>query len=74
MDARTALTHHSKYLLNFEKKEILEFEEIFFFNTKELPIEPEEIVSELLDNFGFDNDKNEYITKVGQHIAYRYEI
>jgi len=42
MDPRTALTHHSKYLLNFEKKEILEFEEIFFFNTKELPIEPEE--------------------------------
>ena len=27
-----------------------------------------------VDNNGFDNDKNEYITEEGHHIAYRYEI
>jgi dual specificity tyrosine-phosphorylation-regulated kinase 2/3/4 len=27
-----------------------------------------------VDNNGFDNDKNEYITEEGQHIAYRFEI
>ena len=27
-----------------------------------------------VDNNGFDNDKNEYITQVGNHIAYRFEI
>jgi dual specificity tyrosine-phosphorylation-regulated kinase 2/3/4 len=73
MDPKTALMHHSKYLLEFEKTEILDFEEIFFFNTKALPIEADDVLLEA-SNFGFDNDKNEYITKVGQHIAYRYEI
>ena len=64
MDPKTALMHHSKYLLDFEKTEILDFEEIFFFNTKQMPIEPDDFMSEAT-NFGFDNDNNEYITKTG---------
>jgi hypothetical protein len=27
-----------------------------------------------VDNFGFDNEDNEYITQEGSHFAYRYEI
>ena len=27
-----------------------------------------------IDNYGFDNDKNEYVCDKGDHIAYRFEI
>ena len=27
-----------------------------------------------IDNFGFDNDKNEYICEEGDHFSYRFEI
>ena len=66
--------HYSKFLLDFEKQEILDFEIVYWINTdmkkaKKL-LEPPNGV----ENNGFDNDKNEYIAQVGGHIAYRYEI
>lgn len=61
--------------MDLEKTEILEYETIYWININERkaqkgpPITPDGI-----DNNGFDNDKNEYITEVGNHIAYRFEI
>lgn len=75
MDPRTALINFSKYLMDIEKTEILEYETIYWININERktqkgpPITPDGI-----DNNGFDNDKNEYITEVGNHLAYRFEI
>lgn len=73
MDARETLVHFSKYLLEFEKTEILEIDTIYYINTTEVnkksmgtPDGPE--------NDGFDNDKGEYNCDVKDHINYRYEV
>jgi dual specificity tyrosine-phosphorylation-regulated kinase 2/3/4 len=75
MDPRTAVINFSKYLLDFEKTEILDYDCIYWFNLSDRkaqkgpPTTPDGV-----DNNGFDNDKNEYITEEGCHIAYRFEI
>ena len=75
MDPRTAVIHFSKYLMEIEKQEILDFDTIYWFPINERkaskgpPHTPDGV-----DNNGFDNDKNEYITEEGCHVAYRYEI
>ena len=75
MDPRLALIHFSKYLLEFEKSEILEYETIYFLNINFRKNKPQSRQSpDGIDNNGFDNDKNEYITEEGEHLAYRYEI
>lgn len=73
MDPRTAMMQLSKYLLDYEKTEILEYDTVYFINLLErkgsklmTPDGPE--------NGGFDNDKGEYICDVHDHIAYRFEI
>tara|TARA_B110000285_G_C15045703_1_gene574186 strand:- start:267 stop:548 length:282 start_codon:yes stop_codon:yes gene_type:complete len=72
MDPSTAITYYGKSLNPYEQSEILNYETIYFLNIKNPPKQPSE--SEEANNFGFDNDKNEYISEVGQHIAYQYEI
>jgi dual specificity tyrosine-phosphorylation-regulated kinase 2/3/4 len=72
MDPPTALTYYCKSLNTYEQSEIINYETIYFFNINHPAKEPSE--SEEANNFGFDNDKNEYISEVGQHIAYQYEI
>lgn len=75
MDPRQAVINFSKYLMEIEKTEILEYETIYWFPLQERqrqkgpPATPDGV-----ENNGFDNDKNEYITEEGQHIAYRFEI
>jgi len=73
MEPRAALLHLSKCLLDYEKTEILEYDQIYFINLMErknkvlsTPDGPE--------NGGFDNDKGEYICDMHDHIAYRFEI
>jgi dual specificity tyrosine-phosphorylation-regulated kinase 2/3/4 len=73
MEPRSAMMHLSKYLLDYEKTEILEYDTVYFINLLErkgnkltTPDGPE--------NGGFDNDKGEYICDVHDHIAYRFEI
>lgn len=65
--------HLGKCLLDYEKTEILEYDQIYFINLMErknkvlsTPDGPE--------NGGFDNDKGEYICEMHDHIAYRFEI
>ena len=74
MDPRTAVINFSKHLLEFEKSEILEYDTIYFFNIKERKNNKAPSTPDGVENNGFDNDKNEYITSEGNHIAYRYEI
>ena len=75
MDPRTAVINYSKYLLEFEKTEIIDFDKVYFLpitfrqNSKRPLTTPDGV-----DNNGFDNDKNEYITQNGNHFAYRFEI
>lgn len=73
MDPRSALVHLSKYLLDYEKSEILEYETIYFINLLERKgagiVTPDGV-----ENNGFDNDKGEYICDIHDHISYRFEI
>ena len=64
MDARETLLHFSKFLLESEKLEILDFETIYYINTLERPI----TCPDGPENDGFDNDKQEYICGVKDHI------
>lgn len=74
MDPRTALLNLSKHLNEYEKPEILDYETIYYLNCQES--KSSRVVSpDGTDNFGFDNDKGEYIfCEVHDHIAYRYEV
>ena len=75
MDPRTVVINYSKFLMEYEKNEILDYETIYWFNVQDRkakkgpPTTPDGV-----ENNGFDNDKNEYITDEGEHIAYRFEI
>jgi hypothetical protein len=53
MEARETLLHFSKFLLESEKLEILDFETIYYINTFERPISSPDGP----ENDGFDNDK-----------------
>jgi len=77
MDTRTALKCFYMHLLDFEKTEILEYDTVYWFNIedrKSSSKSPSPSYSRAggIDNNGFDNDKQEYMTEEGDHIAYRF--
>lgn len=75
MDPRSVLIHFSKYLLECEKSEILDYEVVHFLDiNKRMENNVADYTPDGPDNNGFDNDKNEYITNEGEHIAYRFEV
>ena len=74
MDPRTALFQYQKHLLDFEKTEILEYDAIYFLPINDRKQNKNHRTPDGVENNGFDNDKNEYITQEGNHIAYRFEI
>lgn len=54
----------------FEQEEIMGFKEIYYIAMQVKKFEP----NEKLTNFGFDDDRSDYILSKNDHIAYRYEI
>ena len=73
------------YLWEYEKREILEYEIIYFFNVNERVKNAGnnnlsggaaygKISEDPKLNHGFDTDTNEYIHRYNEHIAYRYEV
>lgn len=75
VDPRTAVQHLSKFLLEYEKSEILEYDQIYYVNMSERPPGKHFLTTpDGPENGGFDNDKGEYICNEKDHIAYRFEI
>lgn len=74
MEPRSVLLNFQKYLMECEKKEILEYEQIYWFDLKNRKVKGPPKNPSGVGNDGFDNDKNEYITEEGQHLAFRFEI
>jgi hypothetical protein len=74
MDPRACLISCSKYLTEFEKTEILDFETIYWIPMTENRKHTSQANQGANNNNGFDNDKQEYITDEGEHISYRFEI
>jgi hypothetical protein len=62
IDPRTAVINFSKYLLEFEKSEILDYDKVYFIPTNNKNKNRQLTTPDGVDNNGFDNDKNEYIT------------
>ena len=66
--------HMIKYLYPVEKKEILNYQEIYFFNWLERKIQNNLDGPSGPYNDGFDNAQGEYKYEKRDHIAYRFEI
>ena len=71
------------YLLEIEKKEILEYDTIYYFNIQEriknsgnasLPGGVTYGKLNEATNNGFDSDQQEYVVRYNEHIGYRYEV
>lgn len=87
MSADDAFKILSPYLWEVEKREIFEFKTIYFFPIEERkkqklngsnlnsPGSQSEmgIFNEATNN-GFDTECNEYISRLNEHLAYRYEV
>ena len=72
LNPRSVLLHYSKFLIDHERTEILEYDQIYYIDTrypKLLGASPKGV-----DNRGFDNQNAEYICEIGDHIAFRYEV
>ena len=83
MCPKIILQYYSIYLSEYEKKEILDYDQIYYINTKikipKITLDPPNQTSKdsapcQNNNFGFDDENHEYICEIGDHIAYRYEI
>ena len=58
-------------LTDFEKGEILQYRKIYYVGTKAKKIKG----APWNDfNYGYDDDKGDYLVVIGDHMAYRYEI
>ena len=58
------------FLTKFEQMEILDFNEVFYLGMKA------EKVTDFSNenNYGFDDERNDYKVVKGDHIAYRFEV
>ena len=75
MEPRDVVMHLSKYLLDYEKTEILEYDQVHYLNILERKNSGKPLATpDGPENGGFDNDKGEYICDVHDHIAYRFEV
>ena len=75
MEPREVVMHLSKFLLDYEKTEIMEYDQVYYLNILERKNSGKPLATpDGPENGGFDNDKGEYICDVHDHIAYRYEV
>lgn len=58
-------------LTRYERREILDYDEVFFVGASAVKINAPVTDGQ---NFGFDDAKGDYIVVKGDHIAYRYEV
>jgi dual specificity tyrosine-phosphorylation-regulated kinase 2/3/4 len=70
MSSRVALTYFKLELTEYEKAEILDYQDIYYFGRITNKLKPN---SEAI-NYGFDDERGDYLLIAGDHIAYRYEI
>ncbi|CAG8730073.1 17122_t:CDS:2, partial [Racocetra persica] len=72
MNPHVALKTYAPSLSLFERSEILEYSEVYFVgqNAQKVASSPELTGC----NFGFDDDRGDYIVINNDHLCYRYEI
>ncbi|CAG8526062.1 7936_t:CDS:2 [Paraglomus brasilianum] len=72
MSPQTALKTFGPYLSQYERTEIVEYPNVYFT----APNAPKKPASTELTgcNFGFDDERGDYLVVMGDHLYYRYEI
>ena len=62
----------ASYLSPYEKSEVLDFHKVYYIGThsEKTQATPEVTAS----NYGYDDERGDYIVVTGDHLAYRYEI
>lgn len=75
MEPRDVVIHLNKFLHDFEKTEILEYDQVYYLNILERKNSGKPLATpDGPENGGYDNDKGEYLCDVHDHIAYRFEV
>lgn len=87
MSPDEAFKYIGPYLWETEKRELFEYKTIYYFNIEERKkqknlgmnssssgaLSDMGVFNETTNN-GFDNDQNEYIVRLNEHLSFRYEI
>ncbi|KAH0611144.1 uncharacterized protein H6S33_011571 [Morchella sextelata] len=58
----------------FERGEIVDYKEIYFCGTSDAKKHVGDLNSTTLPNFGYDDERGDYMIVKGDHLAYRYEV
>ena len=73
MSSNQALQHHRGLLSDFERTEILDYQEVFFLGREEAKKNTQASFSRE-NNHGFDDERGDYKITIKDHLAYRYEV
>ena len=70
MTARIALAYFKNDLNDYERAEILDYTDVYYLGalSSKVKLNPAGI------NYGFDDERGDYLLVAGDHIAYRYEV
>ncbi|KAI5479041.1 dual-specificity tyrosine-(Y)-phosphorylation regulated kinase [Pseudohyphozyma bogoriensis] len=72
LDYRDALELYGRYLSDYEKEEITEYDRVYFFGEK---CEKKQASKDHpTNNFGYDDDRGDYLLVPHDHIRFRYEV
>ena len=71
LSPQQAIKEYGHKMTGYEKKEVLEYPEVWFLGTESKKIEG---VPGGSQNCGYDDENGSYIKVLHDHIAYRYEI
>ncbi|KAJ7349385.1 hypothetical protein DFH08DRAFT_865265 [Mycena albidolilacea] len=62
----------AQYLSEFERKEILDFPAVYYIGAKSR--KKPAVLDNSTNNYGYDDDRGDYLVVNHDHLAYRYEI
>ncbi|RDB21185.1 hypothetical protein Hypma_011360 [Hypsizygus marmoreus] len=68
----SVLRNHSQYLSEYERKEILDYPSVYCFGTKSK--KKPAMLDISTNNYGYDDERGDYLVINNDHLAYRYEI
>jgi dual specificity tyrosine-phosphorylation-regulated kinase 2/3/4 len=63
---------HVRYLSEYERKEILDFESVYFYGQRSH--KKPATLDNSTNNHGYDDDRGDYLVVNHDHLAYRYEV
>lgn len=62
----------AQYLSDYERKEILDYPSIYCFGAKSK--KKPAVLDNSLNNYGYDDERGDYLVVNNDHLAYRYEV